>query len=103
MYAVIENGGKQYRVAVGDKLRLEKINAEPGSELTLDRVLMLGEGRDARVGTPMLDGAQVKATVLSQGRAAKVHIFKMRRRKHYRKQQGHRQYFTEVRITGIEG
>ncbi len=103
MYAVIENGGKQYRVAVGDKLRLEKIEAEPGSELTLDRVLMLGEGSDARVGTPTLSGALVKATVLTQGRAAKVHIFKMRRRKHYRKQQGHRQYFTEVRITGIEG
>ena len=102
MYAVIENGGKQYRVTVGDKLRLEKMEAEPGAELALDRVLMVGVGSDVVVGQPLVAGAAVKATELSQGRAAKVHIFKMRRRKHYRKQQGHRQYFTEVRITGIE-
>ncbi|MHB8209805.1 MAG: 50S ribosomal protein L21 [Acidithiobacillus sp.] len=102
MYAVIENGGKQYRVAVGDKLRLERMEVEPGAELALDRVLMVGVGSDVQVGRPLVEGATVKATVLSQGRAKKVHIFKMRRRKHYRKQQGHRQYFTEVRITGIE-
>ena len=102
MYAVIENGGKQYRVAVGDKLRLERMEVEPGAELALDRVLMVGVGSDVQVGRPLVEGAEVKATVLSQGRAKKVHIFKMRRRKHYRKQQGHRQYFTEVRITGIE-
>ena len=102
MYAVIENGGKQYRVTVGDKLRLERMEIEPGAELALDRVLMVGVGEDVQVGRPLVEGATVKATVLSQGRAKKVHIFKMRRRKHYRKQQGHRQYFTEVRITGIE-
>ncbi|MDA8152469.1 50S ribosomal protein L21 [Acidithiobacillus ferrianus] len=102
MYAVIENGGKQYRVAVGDKLRLEKMEAAPGAELAFDRVLMLGSGDTVQVGQPLVAGASVKVTVLSQGRAKKVHIFKMRRRKHYRKQQGHRQYFTEVRITGIE-
>lgn len=102
MYAVIENGGKQYRVAVGDKLRLERMEVEPGAELALDRVLMVGVGDDVQVGRPLVEGAAVRATVLSQGRAKKVHIFKMRRRKHYRKQQGHRQYFTEVRITGIE-
>jgi len=102
MYAVIENGGKQYRVAVGDKLRLERMEVEPGAELALDHVLMVGVGSDVQVGRPLVEGATVKATVLSQGRAKKVHIFKMRRRKHYRKQQGHRQYFTEVRITGIE-
>ncbi len=102
MYAVIENGGKQYRVAVGDKLRLERMEVEPGAELALDRVLMVGVGSDVQVGRPLVEGAAVKVTVLSQGRAKKVHIFKMRRRKHYRKQQGHRQYFTEVRITGIE-
>lgn len=102
MYAVIENGGKQYRVTVGDKLRLERMEIEPGAELALDRVLMVGVGEDVQVGRPLVEGSAVKATVLSQGRAKKVHIFKMRRRKHYRKQQGHRQYFTEVRITGIE-
>ncbi len=103
MYAVIENGGKQYRVAVGDRLRLEKVEAEPGAELVLDRVLLLGEGGDVRIGSPLVGGAAVKATILSQGRAPKVQIFKMRRRKHFRKRQGHRQYFTEVRITSIEG
>jgi large subunit ribosomal protein L21 len=102
MYAVIENGGKQYRVAVGDKLRLEKMELEEGSELAINRVLMVGSGADVKIGTPHVDGAIVKGTVLAQGRAAKVHIFKMLRRKHYRKQQGHRQYFTEIRITGIE-
>ena len=102
MYAVFESGGKQYRVAVGDKLRLEKIEAEPGTELVLDRVLMTGEGESVQVGQPLLAGATVKATILAQGRADKIHIFKMRRRKHFRKRQGHRQYFTEVRITSID-
>lgn len=102
MYAVVENGGKQYRVAVGDKLRLEKMEAEAGSELVLDRVLMLGEGEEVQVGQPLVAGASVKVTVLSQGRADKIHIFKMRRRKHFRKRQGHRQYYTEVRITSID-
>ena len=101
MYAVIETGGKQYKVAVGDSLRVEKLENDEGSEVTLERVLMVGEGDNVQVGRPLLDGARVTAVVAAQGRAKKVHIFKMRRRKHYRKSQGHRQYFTELKITGI--
>ena len=101
MYAVIKTGGKQYRVSAGDKLKIEKLDAEIGSEITFDQVLMVGEGADIKVGAPVLAGATVKATVLNQGRGEKVHIFKMRRRKHYRKSQGHRQSFTEVQIGGI--
>jgi large subunit ribosomal protein L21 len=101
MYAVIKTGGKQYRVSAGDKLKIEKLDAEIGSEVTFDQVLMVGEGADVKVGAPILAGASVKATVLNQGRGEKVHIFKMRRRKHYRKSQGHRQSFTEVQIGGI--
>ncbi|MEK8090467.1 50S ribosomal protein L21 [Thermithiobacillus plumbiphilus] len=101
MYAVIETGGKQYKVAVGDSLRVEKLENDEGSEVTLERVLMVGDGDNIQVGRPLLDGARVTAVVATQGRAKKVHIFKMRRRKHYRKSQGHRQYFTELKITGI--
>ncbi len=101
MYAVIKTGGKQYRVCAGDKLKIEKLDAEIGSEVTFDQVLMVGEGADVKVGAPMLAGATVKATVLNQARGEKIHIFKMRRRKHYRKSQGHRQSFTEVQIGGI--
>ena len=101
MYAVIKTGGKQYRVCAGDKLKIEKLDAEVGSEVTFDQVLMVGEGADIRVGAPVLAGVTVKATVLNQARGDKIHIFKMRRRKHYRKSQGHRQYFTEVQIGGI--
>lgn len=101
MYAVIKTGGKQYRVNAGDKLKIEKLDAEVGSEVIFDQVLMVGEGADIKVGTPVLPGATVKATVLNQGRGEKIHIFKMRRRKHYRKSQGHRQSFTEVQIGGI--
>jgi large subunit ribosomal protein L21 len=101
MYAVIKTGGKQYRVNAGDKLKIEKLDAEVGSEVIFDQVLMVGEGADIKVGTPVLAGATVKATVLNQGRGEKIHIFKMRRRKHYRKSQGHRQSFTEVQIGGI--
>jgi len=101
MYAVIKTGGKQYRVCAGDKLKIEKLDAEIGSEVTFDQVLMVGEGADIKVGAPMLAGATVKATVLNQARGEKIHIFKMRRRKHYRKSQGHRQSFTEVQIGGI--
>lgn len=101
MYAVIETGGKQYKVAVGDSLRVEKLDNDEGSEVTLERVLMVGDGDNIQVGRPLLDGARVTAVVAAQGRAKKVHIFKMRRRKHYRKSQGHRQYFTEIKITGI--
>ena len=101
MYAVIKTGGKQYRVAAGEKLKIEQIPAEVGAEITLDQILMLGEGETVKIGAPLVSGATVKATVLSQGRHDKVKIFKMRRRKHYQKHQGHRQHYTEIRIDGI--
>ena len=101
MYAVIKTGGKQYRVAAGEKLKIEQIPADVGAEITIDQILMVGEGESVKVGTPIVAGASVKATVLSQGRHDKVKIFKMRRRKHYQKHQGHRQNYTEIRIDGI--
>ena len=101
MYAVIATGGKQYRVSSGAKLRIEQIVADVGSEIVLDRVLMVADGEKITLGTPLLDGASVKAKVVSHGRADKVRIFKMRRRKHYRKSQGHRQNYTEIEIVGI--
>ena len=101
MYAVIKTGGKQYRVAAGEKLKIEQIPADVGTEITLDQVLMVGEGESVKIGAPLLAGAKVTAKVLSQGRHAKVKIFKMRRRKHYQKHQGHRQNFTEIEISGI--
>ena len=101
MYAVIKTGGKQYRDAAGEKLKIEQIPAEVGAEITLDQILMVGEGESVKIGAPLVSGASVKATVLSQGRHKKVTIFKMRRRKHYQKHQGHRQNYTEIRIVGI--
>ena len=101
MHAVIKTGGKQYRVVTGEKLKIEQIPADVGTEITLDQILMVGEGESVQIGTPFLIGASVKATVLSQGRHDKVMIFKMRRRKHYQKHQGHRQNYTEIRIDGI--
>jgi large subunit ribosomal protein L21 len=101
MYAVIKTGGKQYRVSAGEKLKVESLPAEVGSEITLDQVLMVGEGDSVKMGTPILAGASVKATVVAHGRGEKVQIFKMRRRKHYRKSQGHRQNYTEIQISGI--
>ena len=101
MYAVIKTGGKQYRVAAGEKLKIEQIPADIGAEISLDQILMVGEGESVKIGTPLLSGASVKATVLAQGRHKKVSIFKMRRRKHYQKHQGHRQNYTEIRIDGI--
>jgi large subunit ribosomal protein L21 len=101
MYAVIKTGGKQYRVAAGEKLKIEQIPADVGAEITLDQILMVGEGESVQIGAPLIAGASVKATVLSQGRHDKVKIFKMRRRKHYQKHQGHRQNYTEIRIDGI--
>ena len=101
MYAVIKTGGKQYRVAAGEKIKVEQIPADVGSEIVLDQVLMVGEGESVKIGTPMLAGASVKAPVLAHGRHAKVRIFKMRRRKHYQKHQGHRQNYTELRIEAI--
>ena len=103
MYAVVKTGGKQYRVVAGDKLKVEQIPADVGAEVILDQVLMVGEGESVRLGQPMLAGATVKATVLSHGRGEKVKIFKMRRRKHYQKHQGHRQGFTELKIDAIVG
>ena len=103
MYAVIQTGGKQYRVKSGEQLKVELLAAEVGATVSFDRVLMLGEGDGVKVGAPFLDGAAVKATVVSQGRGEKIRIFKMRRRKHYAKTQGHRQGYTEVRIDEIVG
>lgn len=103
MYAVIRTGGKQYRVAAGDKLKVEKIIADIGSEIVLDQILAVGAGDDVKFGAPLVAGATVKATVLNHGLADKVKIFKMRRRKHYRKSQGHRQQYTELHITDIAG
>ncbi|HEY7758206.1 MAG TPA: 50S ribosomal protein L21 [Burkholderiales bacterium] len=101
MYAVIKTGGKQYRVSAGEKLKVESLPADVGAEVTLDQVLMVADGDNVTMGTPTLAGASVKATVLGHGRGEKVKIFKMRRRKHYRKTQGHRQNYTEIQISGI--
>ena len=101
MYAVVKTGGKQYRVSAGQKLKVEQIPADVGAEITLDQILMVGEGESVKVGAPLVAGASIKATVVSQGRHDKVKIFKMRRRKHYQKHQGHRQNYTEIRIDAI--
>ena len=103
MYAVIKTGGKQYRVAEGQTLKVEKIDAEDGASVEFDTVLMIADGEQVRIGAPYIDGARVTATVESQGRSPKVRIVKFRRRKHYRKTQGHRQSYTELRISGING
>jgi large subunit ribosomal protein L21 len=101
MYAVIKTGGKQYRVVAGDKLKVERLAAEPGAELVLDKVLAVGEGESIKIGKPLVSGASVRATVVGHGLGEKVRIFKLRRRKHYKKSQGHRQPYTELQITGI--
>ena len=101
MYAVVKTGGKQYRVSAGEKLRVESIPADVGSEVVLGEVLCVGSGEDVTMGTPLVSGASVTAKVVSHGRGDKVRIFKMRRRKHYRKTQGHRQNYTELEIVGI--
>lgn len=103
MYAVIKTGGKQYRVAEGDQLRVEKLAAEVGAEVSFDEVLLVGEGESIKIGSPLVEGGAVKAEVVAQGRGEKIRIIKFRRRKHYKKEQGHRQYFTEVKITSIVG
>ncbi len=102
MYAVIKTGGKQYRVSTGEKLKVESLPAEVGTEITLDQVLMVGDGDNVKTGTPTVAGASVKATVLAHGRGEKIKIFKMRRRKHYRKTLGHRQNYTEIQVSGIQ-
>jgi large subunit ribosomal protein L21 len=101
MYAVIKTGGKQYRIRVGEKLKIEQLKVENGSELNFVHVLMVADGDTISMGAPLLDGAKVSAKVLGQGRHDKIRIFKMRRRKHYQKHQGHRQNYTEIEITGI--
>jgi large subunit ribosomal protein L21 len=103
MYAVIKAGGKQYRVETGKQLRVEALAAEVGAAVDFDQVLLVGAGDAVKVGAPLVAGAKVKATVVSHGRADKVRIFKLRRRKHYQKSQGHRQSYTEVRIDDIQG
>ncbi len=101
MYAVIKTGGKQYRVANGEKLKVEQIPADIGQEIILDQVLMVGEGSEVKVGAPLVVGASVTVKVVSHGRADKVKIFKLRRRKHYQKHQGHRQNYTEIEVSAI--
>ena len=101
MYAVIKTGGKQYRVVVGEKLKVEQIPADVDSQIIIDQVFMVGEGESVKIGTPVVTGASVTATVVSHGRHDKIKIFKMRRRKHYQKHQGHRQNYTELRIEAI--
>jgi len=101
MYAVVKTGGKQYRVSAGEKLRIERLAADVGQEIVLDQVLLVADGEALKLGAPLVSGATVKARVLGHGRGEKVHIFKMRRRKHYRKSQGHRQNYTEIEILGI--
>ena len=101
MYAVIKTGGKQYRVSAGEKLKIERIAADVGQEIVLDQVLLVADGDALKMGAPLIAGAQVKARVLEHGRGEKVRIFKLNRRKHYRRSQGHRQNYTEIEILGI--
>ncbi len=103
MFAVIQTGGKQYRVSEGSVLRIEKLPADAGATVEFGEVLLVGEGDSIKLGKPFLDGAKVTATVQSHGKAAKVRIVKFRRRKHYLRQKNHRQPFTEVKVTGIVG
>ncbi len=103
MYAIIVTGGRQYRVAQGETLRVEKIDADVGADVSFDQVLMVGTGEDITIGAPLVAGATVGATIRSHGRADKIRIVKFRRRKHHRKQMGHRQHYTEIEITGISG
>lgn len=101
MYAVIESGGKQYRVSEGAVVRVEKLPVEAGESFEIDRVLLVGEGDEVKIGAPFVEGGRVTARVREHGRGRKIDVIKMRRRKHYRKQMGHRQAYTELEITGI--
>ncbi len=101
MYAVIVTGGKQYKVSEGDTLFVEKLDVEEGASVTFEQVLMAGEGEDVKVGAPTVDGATVEAKVLKNGKAKKIYVFKMKRKKNERKKKGHRQPFTKVEITKI--
>ncbi|HEX2199093.1 MAG TPA: 50S ribosomal protein L21 [Burkholderiales bacterium] len=101
MYAIIKSGGKQYRVQSGEQLRVEALSADVGATVALDEVLLVGNGEDVKIGAPLVSGAKVNATVVAHGRGDKVKIFKLRRRKHYQRSQGHRQSYTELRIDDI--
>ncbi|MEE9475991.1 MAG: 50S ribosomal protein L21 [Roseateles sp.] len=103
MYAVIKTGGKQYKVAAGETIKVELLDAEVGAEVTIDHVLAVGTGAELNFGAPRVAGATVKATVVSHGKHDKVRIFKLRRRKHYKKSQGHRQNYTELAISAVNG
>ena len=103
MYAVVKTGGKQYRVSAGEKLRIERLPADVGAEVVLNEVLVVADGENVTTGAPLVNGASVTAKVVAHGRGEKVSIYKMRRRKHYRKSQGHRQNYTEIEILGIAG
>lgn len=102
MYAVIKTGGKQYRVAEGDTLQVEKLQGEPGDEISFDQVLLVGGDDATKVGTPTVKGATVKAQITAQNRGKKIVVFKMKRRKNYRRKNGHRQPYTQIKITGIK-
>ena len=101
MYAVFETGGKQFRAEPGGRIRVPSLQAEPGDTVTFDRVLLTGDGDDISVGTPVVEGATVEAEVLKHGRADKIIVFKRKRRKNYRRKQGHRQGFTEIRVDAV--
>ena len=103
MYAVIKTGGKQYKVVAGEKIKVEQIAADVGQDIVIDQVLAVGNGAELKVGAPLVTGATVSATVVAHGRHDKVRIFKMRRRKHYQKHGGHRQNYTELQISAVNG
>ncbi len=102
MYAVIKTGGKQYKVSPGDVIRVEKLPGEPGEEIELNEVLLVGEGENLKIGQPLVEGAKVIATILDQGRSKKIIVFKKKRRKNYKKKRGHWQYYTELQIKEIQ-
>ena len=103
MYAVFRTGGKQYRASQGDRLRVERLEAEVGDDIEFDQILLVGEGSDIKVGAPLVDGGKVAAKVTAQGRGKKIDVVKFKRRKNYKRQHGHRQHYTEVEITAISG
>ena len=103
MYAVFRTGGKQYRASQGDRLRVEKLDANVGDSVEFDQILLVGEGSDVKVGAPLVDGGKVAAKVTAQGRGKKIDVIKFKRRKNYKRQHGHRQHYTEVEITSISG
>lgn len=103
MYAVFRTGGKQYRASTGDKLRVERLDAEVGDKIEFDQILLVGEGSGVKLGNPLVDGGKIAATVTAQGRGRKVEVVKFKRRKNYQRHHGHRQHYTEVEITEIKG